>query len=303
MSTNGASTNVGSVAEDLGDFTTLLLDINPSLTLVGYPTAWKQYAIKISGLTAPVNGRIAFRYYVADGGQGSNSYKIGIDDIVFSTESTTLDAGPGFTSYQWSNGATTQVTTAGPSEILSVTVKNGNGCEGTSAVVTTTIKPALTPALSIALSTQPAFLGSPVTFNATPLNGGTAPTYQWKVNGVNAGINSSTFTSSTLTSGQLVTCVMTTSETCKTVDTALSNSITMNLLNTYTFTGTGNWNLSANWDNNTVPPASLPRGCTIIINPSSGECLLNTPQTISSGASISVSAGKKFRMLGNLRIQ
>jgi hypothetical protein len=36
MSTNGASTNTGTVATDLGDFTTLMLDINPTYT-VGYP--------------------------------------------------------------------------------------------------------------------------------------------------------------------------------------------------------------------------------------------------------------------------
>ena len=35
MSTNGASTNVGTTATDVGDFTTLLLDINPT-----YTTSW-----------------------------------------------------------------------------------------------------------------------------------------------------------------------------------------------------------------------------------------------------------------------
>jgi hypothetical protein len=33
MSTNGASTNVGSTATGVGDFTTLLLDINPNYTI------------------------------------------------------------------------------------------------------------------------------------------------------------------------------------------------------------------------------------------------------------------------------
>src|SRR2546428_3306592 len=32
MSTNGASSNVGTTATDVGDFTTLLLDINPTYT-------------------------------------------------------------------------------------------------------------------------------------------------------------------------------------------------------------------------------------------------------------------------------
>ena len=43
MSTNGTSTNVGASASDVGDFTTLLLDINPTYVPNGYPSLW--YAI------------------------------------------------------------------------------------------------------------------------------------------------------------------------------------------------------------------------------------------------------------------
>ena len=43
MSTAGASTNVGTTATDVGDFTTLLLDINPTYTLTGYPNVWTQF--------------------------------------------------------------------------------------------------------------------------------------------------------------------------------------------------------------------------------------------------------------------
>ena len=40
MSTAGASSNVGTTATDVGDFTTLLLDINPTYTVGGYPEVW-----------------------------------------------------------------------------------------------------------------------------------------------------------------------------------------------------------------------------------------------------------------------
>ena len=68
--------------------------------------------------------------------------------------------------------------------------------------------------------------GSSVTFTAAPTNGGTTPSYQWKVNGVNAGTNSPTFTTSTLTTGQIVTCVMTSTIVGVSGSPATSNAIT-----------------------------------------------------------------------------
>ena len=83
------------------------------------------------------------------------------------------------------------------------------------------------PTISIISSTNSICFGTAVTFTATATNGGTTPSYQWKVNGVNAGTNSSTFTSTTLTNGQVVTCVITASGNCTTQPTATSNSVTM----------------------------------------------------------------------------
>jgi len=84
MSTNGASTNVGTLATDVGDFTTLLLEINPTLITGVYPVTWTLYTVTISGLSAPTSGRFAFRYFVTNGGpNGSNSDYIGIDNAVY----------------------------------------------------------------------------------------------------------------------------------------------------------------------------------------------------------------------------
>ena len=84
LSTAGNSINTGFLAEDIGDFTTLLLSINPDLTSTGYPEIWTQFTIIISGLTEPTNGRLAFRYFVTDGGPGgSNSNYIGIDSFTY----------------------------------------------------------------------------------------------------------------------------------------------------------------------------------------------------------------------------
>ena len=72
--------------------------------------------------------------------------------------------------------------------------------------------------------------GSSVTFTATPQFGGTAPVYQWKVNGSNVGTNSSTYTSSALVNGDIVRCDMTSNEECPSPATATSNSITLSVL-------------------------------------------------------------------------
>ncbi|MBL8067851.1 MAG: choice-of-anchor J domain-containing protein [Armatimonadetes bacterium] len=80
MSTNGASSNTGVLPTDLGDFTTLLLDINPTYTTAGYPNNWTQFTVNISGLGSATTGRLAFRYFVENGGpSGANSDYIGID--------------------------------------------------------------------------------------------------------------------------------------------------------------------------------------------------------------------------------
>lgn len=85
MSTNGASTNVGTGSAAVGDFTTLLLEINPTLVTGVYPyVTWTQYSVVVSGLSAPTSGRFALRYYVTNGGpSGANSDYIGIDNFVY----------------------------------------------------------------------------------------------------------------------------------------------------------------------------------------------------------------------------
>lgn len=82
FSTAGASSNVGGTTTSVGDFTTLLLTINPSLTTGGYPTGWTSFTATFGGLGGPASGRLAFRYFVTDGGTaGNNSDYIGIDTL------------------------------------------------------------------------------------------------------------------------------------------------------------------------------------------------------------------------------
>ena len=72
----------------------------------------------------------------------------------------------------------------------------------------------------------------------------------------------------------------------------------------YTFTGNGNWDVAANWSNNSIPPATLPAGAEIIIDPvANGECVLNVTQNVSAGAKFNVKTNKKFRVTGDLNLQ
>ncbi|MBK8356167.1 MAG: choice-of-anchor J domain-containing protein [Saprospiraceae bacterium] len=91
MSTNGASINAGATNTSVGDFTTLLLTVNPTLNTSDYPVVFTQFSATLSGLPgAGVSGRIAFRYFVTNGGpSGINSDIISIDDVVLTTAAVT----------------------------------------------------------------------------------------------------------------------------------------------------------------------------------------------------------------------
>jgi uncharacterized repeat protein (TIGR01451 family) len=86
MSPNGASSDVGDSATSVGDFVTLLLSVNPDLANGVYPEVWTQFTATVEGLSGPTEGRLAFRYFVTNGGpSGSNSNYIGIDTLEFTS--------------------------------------------------------------------------------------------------------------------------------------------------------------------------------------------------------------------------
>jgi hypothetical protein len=81
-------------------------------------------------------------------------------------------------------------------------------------------------------------------------------------------------------------------------------NLTKKIPRVYRFIGNGNWSDAANWLEGIVPPSVLPVNDMIIIDPpAGGECVLNVTMTVSSSGSITVAAGKRFRIPGNLVIQ
>lgn len=86
ISTAGSSTDVGTDQYSTGVFGTVLFSINPNLdTTVGaYPMTWTRYAIPIPASANGFNGRIAFRYFITNGGvSGINGSTIGVDNLIY----------------------------------------------------------------------------------------------------------------------------------------------------------------------------------------------------------------------------
>ncbi|MFH0867643.1 MAG: M4 family metallopeptidase, partial [Bacteroidota bacterium] len=91
-------------------------------------------------------------------------------------------------------------------------------CVSARTPVTATIIPNVAASVNITANPSGAICsGTSVTFTATPTNGGTTPTYQWQNNGSNiSGATNSTYTSSTLANGNVITCILTSNATCVT---------------------------------------------------------------------------------------
>ena len=145
--------------------------------------------------------------------------------------------GGGLATYQWQvNGV--NVGTSSPNYtynplngdlvtcVLTSSIACPVGSPATSNTITMIVNSNLPAGVTIVASSNPFCPGSAVTFTATPVNGGTIPAYQWKVNGVNAGTNSHIFTYNPA-NGDSVRCVMTSNLACVTSNPASSVEIIM----------------------------------------------------------------------------
>lgn len=145
-------------------------------------------------------------------------------------------------SYQWSfqggSPATSTVTnpfvsyTTPGTYSVSLVATNSLGTNTYSVNNLITVTPTVAPGISISqISGQnPMCAGAGISFSASPVNGGNAPVYQWKVNGINVGTNNSVYTTNTFTSASLVTCILTSNAVCSSPLTASSSviSVTVN---------------------------------------------------------------------------
>ncbi len=141
----------------------------------------------------------------------------------------------GGTTYVWSpssglNNAVIPNPVATPTNSTQYVVSSVvNGCELTDTVnVNINPNSGLTASVNIVASTtQPVCEGTPVTFTADFSNSGATPVFQWKINGMNVGTNSYVYTTFSLSSSDVVTCVMTSSIQCVSNNPAISNPLSI----------------------------------------------------------------------------
>ena len=95
-----------------------------------------------------------------------------------------------------------------------------------SNTISMVVFPILPVSVTVSPSQNPVCAGTSVAFTATPTNGGATPSYQWKVNGINVGTNNPSFSYIPI-NNDIVTCILTSSETCSTGNPASSNIVTM----------------------------------------------------------------------------
>ncbi len=98
------------------------------------------------------------------------------------------------------------------------------GNPASSNVVVMTVNPAMPVGVTITQSANQVCTGTPVTYTATPENGGTSPTYHWFVNGIYQGTNNAVFIH-TPVAGDQIYCILTSNVNC-----AVNNPDTSNIL-------------------------------------------------------------------------
>ncbi len=185
---------------------------------LGGNSGWNFSTLSSLGNPAPINGPNA----VCLGQTGVQYHIPPTAGAIYYT--WTVPAGAVITSIQGDTIITVDFPLTASSGNVTVTAFNGCAFSNPS-VLAVTVGANFVPAVTIAANTTTTCTGGTVTFTATPVNGGSTPIYQWKVNGANAGTNSPIFSTNTLVNGDNVTVGMTSALTCANPAAVTSNSV------------------------------------------------------------------------------
>lgn len=94
-----------------------------------------------------------------------------------------------------------------------------------SKIATLSVIPAMLPSISITASDTSICKGSTVIFTAEATQAETNAVYQWKKDGVAVGTNKPSYSDSSLKDGAVITCTLTSTNSCQATDAVISNSI------------------------------------------------------------------------------
>ena len=201
----------------------------------------------ITSCSQLTNGQVEdYSIIIRGGGPAAGAVTIaqtqgGNPSCFFSPLTFTATPGAGITNptYQWllnnnptgNTGSTFTTPNLINNDAISVKMKFVGACGIDSAISNVIVvqrAATVPPTVSIALQsgTNPGCAGQTLVFKATATNQGTAPIYQWKVNGNNMGTNSDTF-SSVLNNGDIITVELTSNSSCASPANAASNTITI----------------------------------------------------------------------------
>lgn len=107
------------------------------------------------------------------------------------------------------------------------------GSPAFSNTITNTVNANLTPLVTISSNDIDNIIctGTSISFTANPTNGGSVPSYQWKLNGNNIGLNAPTLTLNTIIDGDVISLMMTSNASpCLSSTIAISNLIPIKVL-------------------------------------------------------------------------
>jgi gliding motility-associated-like protein len=163
------------------------------------------------------------------------------DTVTFSATANNAGANP---LYQWQiNGINVGANTANPvfttnnlisgDKIICILTNNlacaVNPTDTSNTVVIFFDTPVTAAVQIISSADGPICAGTPVTFTANAITSDTSPSYQWLVNGKDAGTNNPVFTANNLTEGDSVTCILISNGNCQVNTNATSNAIYITL--------------------------------------------------------------------------
>jgi len=208
-----------------GDLISVVMTSNATPCLSGSPVTSNVVTMTVNALTPANVSVLADANNVCDG-----------TTVVFTATPIGGGAAP---VYHWYNKTTAVGTNSSTysyipanGDVITVVMTSNSPCASgspvTSSPVMMLVNPVFVASVSISASFNPVNTGTPVTFTAIPVGGGTAPVYQWYNNGTPVGSNLNTFTYSP-NNGDIISLIMTSNATCVSGSPASSNQISMNV--------------------------------------------------------------------------